>query len=65
MLPQVFADGEGHVALEASRREDMAGVAGIGQPLDDRAQALRDAGGRVADAVIVGQQESHRPSVPD
>ena len=41
-------------------------MAGIGEPLDDRAQALRDAGDRIADAVIVHQQEAHdrayRPS---
>ena len=56
---QVILDGEGHRTLKAGRREDVAGMAGIGEPLHDRAQALRHTGGRVADAVVIGEKEPH------
>jgi hypothetical protein len=38
-------------------------MSGIGEPFDDRPQALRDPGNRVADAVIVHQEEAHDRSV--
>ena len=37
----------------------VAVVAGVGEPVHDRAQALRHAGGRVADAVVVDEEEPH------
>ncbi len=46
-------------ALEARGREDVAGMPGVREPLDDRAQALRHAGGRIADAVVVDEEKSH------
>ena len=56
---QVILDGEGHGTLEAGRREDVARMTGVGEPLHDRAQALRHAGGRVADAVVVDEEKPH------
>jgi len=58
-LSKVFPDREGHRALESRRRQDVAGVAGIGQPSHDRAEALRHAGGRIADAMIVREKKPH------
>ena len=40
-------------------REDVAVMPGIGKPLDDRSQALRHSGDRIADAVIVHEKEAH------
>ena len=40
-------------------------MTGVGEPLDDRPQALRHAGGRIADAVIVDEQKAHDRSVAD
>jgi hypothetical protein len=34
-------------------------MAGLGQPFDDGSQALRHACNRIADAVIVHQEEAH------
>jgi hypothetical protein len=34
-------------------------VSRIGQPLDDRAQAMRDPGRWIADAVVVDQKKAH------
>ena len=45
LLPQVFFKRESHPALEAGRREDMARMTGVGEPLDDRAKTLRHTGG--------------------
>ena len=59
MLSQMILDGEGHGTLEAGRREDVARMTGVREPLHDRAQALRHAGGRIADAVVIGQEKSH------
>ena len=56
---QVIVDREGHRALEARRRQDVARVTGVGEPLHDRAQALRHAGGRIADAVVVDEEKAH------
>ena len=57
-VAQVFLDGE-RGGFETGGRQDVARVAGIREPRHDGAQALRDAGRRVADAVVVDQQESH------
>jgi hypothetical protein len=38
-------------------------MAGVGEPFHDRAQALRHAGGRVADAMVIDEEESHNVSV--
>ena len=35
------------------------------EPLHDRPQALRHAGGRVADAVVIDQEKPHEPSVTE
>jgi hypothetical protein len=59
LLLQVLLDGEGHTALEARCRQDAAVVSCIREPLHDRPQALRDAGGRIADAVVIDEQEPH------
>ena len=59
MLAQVFLDRERDAALEAGRGQDVAVVTGIGEPADQRAHAVRDAGRRIADAVIVDEQEPH------
>ena len=45
--------------LEAGRREDVARMTGVCEPLHDRPQALRHAGGRVADAVVVDEEKPH------
>jgi hypothetical protein len=34
-------------------------MAGVREPLHDRAQALRHAGGWITDAVVIGQEKSH------
>ena len=59
LISQVLLDGEGDVALEAGRRQHLALMTRVFQPLDDGSQALRHARGRVADAVVVHQQKSH------
>jgi hypothetical protein len=59
LLPQMLFDRERHGAFEAGRRENAAGMTGIGEPFHDRAQALRHAGRRIADAVVIGQEEAH------
>ena len=56
---QVILDAEGHRALEAGRGEDVARMTVIGEPLHDRPQALRDAGGWIADAVVIDQEKPH------
>jgi hypothetical protein len=38
-------------------------VAFGGEPLDDRAQALCDTGSRIADAVIVDQENTHERAI--
>jgi hypothetical protein len=58
-LSQVILDREGDRTLEPRRRQDVAGVARVGQPFHDRAQALRHSGRRIADAMIVRQQKPH------
>ena len=59
LRPQMFLDGEGHSTLEAGGRQDVALVAGVREPLHDRAQALRDSGGWIADAVVVHEEKAH------
>ena len=59
LLRQVILDGEGHAALEAGGRQDVARMPGILEPLHDRAQALRDASGGVADAVVIDEKKAH------
>ena len=59
LLSQMILDGEGHSTLEPGRREDVARVTGVCEPLHDRAQALRHAGGWVADAVVIDEQKPH------
>jgi hypothetical protein len=59
LLRQVLLDRERHWTLEACRCEDAALMARLSEPFDDRAQALRHAGRRVADAVVVDQKEAH------
>jgi len=34
-------------------------VTGVGEPAYQRAHAVRDAGGRIADAVVVDEEEPH------
>ena len=59
LASQVIFDREGHSTLETGGREDVALMAGVRQPLHDRAQALRHAGGWVADAVVIHEEEAH------
>jgi hypothetical protein len=59
LLSQVIRDSERHSALEAGRCEDVARMTAICQPFHDRPQALCDAGGWVADAVVIDQEKSH------
>ena len=59
LLSQMILDGEGHWTLEAGRREDVARMTGVCQPLHDRAQALRHAGGWVTDAVVIHEEKPH------
>ena len=59
LLRQVILDRENHRALEASRRHDAARMTRIREPLHDRAETLRDARGRIADAVIVHEEKPH------
>jgi len=56
---QMIFDRKGHRTLETRRREDVACMTGVGEPLHDRAQTLRHAGGCVADAVVIDQEKSH------
>ena len=53
LLSQVIVDAERDTALEAGRGENVARMTGICEPLHDRPQALCDASGRVADAVVI------------
>ena len=59
LLVQVIFDRERHTAFEAGRREDVARMTAICQPFHDRPQALCDASGWVADAVVIDQEEPH------
>jgi hypothetical protein len=63
LLSQVFFYGKRYLALESARREDVARMTGRREPLDNRAKTLRHASGRVADAVVVDEEKSHRLSV--
>ncbi len=58
-LFQMFFDCERDGALETGRRQDAALVTGLGEPLHDRPQAVRHACRRIADAVVIDQEESH------
>jgi hypothetical protein len=55
----MFLDGERHAAFESGRRENPAFMARVCEPFHDRAQALRDTSGRIADAVVVHEQKAH------
>ena len=56
---QVILDGEGHRTREAGRREDVARMTGVCQPLHDGAQALRHASSWVGDAVVIDEEKPH------
>jgi hypothetical protein len=59
----MFLDRERDGAFEAGRREDVARMARIGEPSHDRAETLRHTSGWVVDAVVIGQEKPHGPSV--
>jgi hypothetical protein len=63
LLRQVILDGEGHTTLEAGGCQDVTGVPRVPEPRHDRAQALGDASGGIADAVIVDEENAHDNSV--
>ena len=58
-LSKMLLNRKGDRALEAGGREDVARMARVGEPLHDRAQALRHTGGRVSDAVVVHEEKPH------
>ena len=59
LLSQVILDRKGDGTLEPGRREDVARVTGVCEPLHDRAQALRHASGWVTDAVVIDEEKPH------
>jgi hypothetical protein len=52
-------DGKGHRAFETRGRQDLTRMARVCEPLDDGAETLRHAGGRIADAVVVNEKKPH------
>jgi hypothetical protein len=59
LLFQMIFDGEGHGALETCRCQDLTVMSRVCEPLDDRAETLRHAGGRIADAVVIDEKKPH------
>ena len=59
LLAEVLVDREGHAPFEAGRGQHVARVPGIGQPLHDGPEAVRDPGRRIADAVIIYEKKPH------
>ena len=57
--PKVLVDRERDGAFETCGRQDLAVVPRFHEPAHDGAEAVCDAGGRVADAMVVDEQEAH------
>jgi hypothetical protein len=58
-LSQMILDRKRDTALEAGRREDLAVMTGVCEPLHDRPQALRHTSCCVSDAVVIHEEKPH------